>query len=151
MSRPEGGGGGERIQVFASTARARTIDSSDPRLPPQIFLSLDGMAFWPADSRENVPVASKKKVKQARWEYPFVTEGSLTATTLVNKDGKFEWTHVLQDKGQFVSTVDKLTNENFVKGCECNLRGRTPRYSLSQEAPTRGRGRGHQQKIRKRV
>ena len=67
------------------------------------FLGLDGMAFWPADSRENVPVASKrsrKEVKQARWEFPFVTEGSSTATTLVNKDGKFQWTHVLQDKGR---------------------------------------------------
>jgi hypothetical protein len=64
------------------------------------------MAFWPADSRENVPVTSKhwrKKANQARWEYPFVTEGSLTATTLVNKDGKLEWTHVLQDKGRSVS------------------------------------------------
>ncbi|KAF9647558.1 hypothetical protein BDM02DRAFT_3097917 [Thelephora ganbajun] len=57
------------------------------------------MAFWPADSRENVPEASKYSRKKARWEYPSVTEGSLTATTLVNKDGKFEWTHVLQDKG----------------------------------------------------
>ena len=77
------------------------------------------MAFWPADSRENVPVESKrskKKVKQARWEYPFVTEGSLTATTLVNKGGKFEWAHVLQDKGRSLSTMDKKTNGNFVKG-----------------------------------
>lgn len=60
------------------------------------------MAFWPADSRENVQVASEhsgKKGKQARWEFPFVTTGSLTATSLVNKDGKFEWTHVLQNKG----------------------------------------------------
>jgi len=74
------------------------------------------MAFWPADSREDVPVPSKpskKKVKQTRWEYPFVTEGSVTATTLVNKDGKFAWTHVLQDKGRSVPIVDKLSNNSF--------------------------------------
>jgi len=97
---------GERIQVFAFAAFKQTIDRSDPRrLPPRSSLSLDGMAFWPADSRENVPVAlkrSRNKPKQTRWEFPFVTEGSLTATTLVNKDGKFQWTHVLQDKGGFV-------------------------------------------------
>jgi len=74
------------------------------------------MAFWPADSREDVPVHSnplKKKVKQTRWEYPYVTEGSITATTLVNKDGKFEWTHVLQNKGQFVLIVDEFSNNSF--------------------------------------
>ena len=74
------------------------------------------MAFWPADSREDVPISSKplkKKVKQTRWEYPFVTEGAVTATTLVNKDGKFKWTHVLQDKGRFISIVDKLSIYSF--------------------------------------
>lgn len=77
------------------------------------------MAFWPADSRENVPVASKhwrKKAKQARWEFPFVTAGSLAATSLVNKDGKFEWTHVLQDKGLLALFCGLQYTGRFTKG-----------------------------------
>ena len=101
----------ERIQAFAS---GQTIDLSDPRLPPRS--SLDGMAFWPADSRENVLETSKHSRKKARWEYPFVTEGSLTATTLTNKAGKFEWTHVLQDKGRSASIMDKSPANDSTKG-----------------------------------
>ena len=82
---------------------ARTNDRQTPATPPlQIYLSLDEMAFLPADSRENFPVASERLrsgVEQTRWEFPFVAEGPLTTATLVNKDGKFKWTHVLQDKG----------------------------------------------------
>jgi len=97
LSGPEGvGGGGVGLWVSGfdgvSAARRQTIDRSDPRQsPPQIFLSLDGMAFRPADSRENVPVASKRlrnKVEQARWEFPFVVEGPLTATTFNGEQGR---------------------------------------------------------------
>jgi len=91
-----------------------------------IFLSLDGMAFWPADSRENPPIASKhsrKKVKHARCEYPFVTEGSLTATTLVNRHGKFEWTHVLQDKGRLIPTCGQIHHRQPSQGLRVHSRG----------------------------
>ena len=96
----------------ASLARCKSERESAPARSNDrgSFLSLDGMAFWPADSRENVPVASKrsrKEVKQVRWEFPFVREGSLTATMLVNKDGKFQWRHVLQDKGQSIQIHGK--------------------------------------------
>jgi len=96
------------------------------------------MAFWPADSREDVPVPSnplKKKVKQTRWEYPFVTEGSVTATTLVNKGGKFEWTHVLQDKGRFVSIADKLSNDNLFEGLRIHPRGKSTQIFPATKSP----------------
>jgi hypothetical protein len=77
------------------------------------------MAFWPADSRKNVPVSSKRsntKVQQARWEFPFVTEGSLTATALVSKDGKLEWKHVLHDKGPSILLCEQQHINHHFKG-----------------------------------
>ena len=96
------------------------------------------MAFWPADSREDVPISSKplkKKVKQTRWEYPFVTEGAVTATALVNKDGKFKWTHVLQDKGRFISIVDKLSIYSFFQGLRIRPRGKSTQIFPATKSP----------------
>lgn len=56
-----------------------------------------GMDSWPCRSRKDGPNAMKKQKAIESCSYPLVAHGAPNFVTLVEKDGRFQWTSVFKD------------------------------------------------------
>ncbi|KAK7054775.1 hypothetical protein VNI00_003238 [Paramarasmius palmivorus] len=70
------------------------------------------MEFWPAQyqHKESSDTEEKKgKHHPTRYEYPYLETGRLGAVSLVEKDGRFEWTHAFQDFSEGLKCNEPIT------------------------------------------